>query len=59
MDGEVEFLEALVETLTSSRPGSFDVAGMLFSAEVLEGLSTFGDSLLGALFFARESEGIS
>jgi hypothetical protein len=59
IDGEVKFLEALVEALMSSRPGGFDMARELFLVEGLGGFSTFGDSLPGALFFVGEAEGMS
>jgi hypothetical protein len=42
-----------------SEPKRFSVLGMVFLAEGLGGLSTFGDSLLGEIFFAVEVEGIS
>jgi hypothetical protein len=50
---------APVETLVSSGPGGFDIAGKVFLAEGLEGLSTFGDSLLGIRLSASEAEWIS
>jgi hypothetical protein len=58
-DGEVEFLEVPVEVLMSFGPEGFDITGKPFLAGGLGGLSTFGDSLLGALFFVGEVEGIS
>jgi hypothetical protein len=43
----------------SFEAGGFGVSGKVFPAEGLGGLSTFGDSLLGTMFYAREAEGIS
>jgi hypothetical protein len=58
-NGEVGLLAAPVGTLTFSEPDGFDISGRVFLAEGLEGLSTFGDSLSGEIFFAGEAKGIS
>jgi hypothetical protein len=50
---------ALVGTLMSFEAGGFSVSGKVFPAEGLRGLSTFGDALSGAMFYAGEAEGIS
>jgi hypothetical protein len=59
VDGEVGLLTAPVETLVSSGLGAFDITEKVFPAEGLRGLSTFGDSLSGEMFFAGEAKGIS
>jgi hypothetical protein len=46
-------------TLMSSEPRRFIVSGMVFPVEGLGGLSTFGDSLSGEIFFVGEAKGIS
>jgi hypothetical protein len=48
-----------VGILMSSKPRKFGISGMVFPAEGLEGLSTFGDSLSSEILFAGEVEGIS
>jgi hypothetical protein len=57
--GKAILLAALVGILMYSEPKRFGVLGMVFLAEGLGGLSTFGDSLSGEIFFAVEVEGIS
>jgi hypothetical protein len=57
--GKLGSFVALVRTLMSSEPGGFSVFGKVFPAEGHGGLSTFGDSLSGEMFFAGEAEGIS
>jgi hypothetical protein len=59
VDWEVRLLVAPVGTLMSFEAGGFSVSGKVFPAEGLKGLSTFGDALLGAMFYAGEAEGIS
>jgi hypothetical protein len=56
---EVGLLVALVGILMSSKPGGFGVSRKVFPTEGLRGLSTFGDLLLSAMFFAGEGEQIS
>jgi hypothetical protein len=58
-DGEVRLLVVLVEALASSGPRGFNIFGKVFPAGGLGGLSTFGDSLSGAGFFACEADWIS
>jgi hypothetical protein len=58
-DGEVGLLEAPVEALVSSRSGGFNIVRNVFPAEGLRDLSTFLDSLSGAMSFAGEAKGIS
>jgi hypothetical protein len=43
----------------SSEPRVFVISGRVLPTKGLRGLSTFGDSLLGEMFFAGEAEGIS
>jgi hypothetical protein len=57
-DGEVRLLAASVGILMSFEPGGFGISRRVFPAG-LGGLSTFGNSLSGEMFFAGEAEGIS
>jgi hypothetical protein len=57
--GEVRLLAALAKALLFLGLRGFEVSGKVFLAEGLGDLSTFGDSLLGARFFACESEWMS
>jgi hypothetical protein len=58
-DAEFGLLAVPAKALVSSEPGGFDISRKVFPAEGLRGLSTFGDSLLDARFFACETEWIS
>jgi hypothetical protein len=50
--GVVGLLVAPVGTLMSSKPEGFGGSRRVFRAEGLRGMSTFGDSLSGEIFFA-------
>jgi hypothetical protein len=50
---------ASVGILMSFEPGGFGISRRFFPAEGLRGLSTFGNSLSGEMFFAGEAKGIS
>jgi hypothetical protein len=57
--GKLDYFVAPIGILLSSEPGGFGVSRRVFPAEELGGLSTFGDSLSGEMFFAGEAKGIS
>jgi hypothetical protein len=55
----VRILATTVGTLMSSEPRGFGISGRVLAVEGLGGLSTFGGSLSGEIFFVGKVEGIS